>query len=183
MIPPVELVAIGDAVPDSLLLQLCGRLEETLGVTPCVASPFHPPGFQPDPWDRVSSNHLVDALIERSGGQPPDPPGWIVGITANDLFAPGRSFVFGEATLGGAWAVVSLARLFPPGFHQLDRLLKEIVHELGHLAGLDHCEDSRCVMHPSPTTTSIDAKGADPCPRCSARFRSSHSLDRLAEPG
>jgi hypothetical protein len=170
-IPPIELLAIGDSVPEPLLLHLRELLQGTVGTPVCVAPPFHPPAFAAGPWDRVSSNRLIDALIERSGGVLPRPPRWVVGITPHDLVAPGRAFVFGEATLGGAWTVISLARLLPPGHRSLDRLHKEVVHELGHLAGLDHCSDARCVMHPSTTTASIDSKCEDFCPECGSRFR------------
>src|SRR4051812_15110699 len=37
----------------------------------------------------------------------------ILGVANVDLFAPGLSFVFGQADIGGGVAVVSLTRLYP----------------------------------------------------------------------
>ena len=63
----------------------------------------------------------------------------LVGITELDLYIPILTFVFGEAQLGGAGAVVSYHRLrqefygLPPDADVLaNRLLIEAVHELGH---------------------------------------------------
>ncbi|MGC8542816.1 MAG: matrixin family metalloprotease, partial [Vulcanisaeta sp.] len=54
-------------------------------------------------------------------------------------------------------------------YHQ--RLLKEVLHELGHAFGLDHCSDPRCVMYFSNTIEDTDRKGPQYCPRCMARLR------------
>lgn len=119
----------------------------------------------------VSSNTLVDALID---GYPESSQGWILGLTAHDLSAPGRSYVFGEATMGGRWAVVSLARLGAPGPASprlLDRLCSEALHEIGHLSGLEHCSAPTCVMSVSSAVAAIDAKSAGFCAGCEARFR------------
>ena len=63
----------------------------------------------------------------------------LVGITELDLYIPILTFVFGEAQLGGAAALVSYHRLrqefygLPPDADVLaNRLLIEAVHELGH---------------------------------------------------
>ena len=63
----------------------------------------------------------------------------LLGITQLDLYIPILTFVFGEAQLGGASAVVSYHRL-QQEFYGLpqdrdllaNRLLIESVHELGH---------------------------------------------------
>jgi archaemetzincin len=131
---------------------------------------------------QYSSNRVVDALIARSA--PPrrgEPEEWTLAITAADLFAPGREFVFGEAALGGAWAVLSLARLRDPRCPDdqelvLDRALKEALHELGHLARLTHCRSLRCVMSPSAQPADIDRKDASFCDSCEAALEP--ALDR-----
>jgi archaemetzincin len=48
--------------------------------------------------------------------------------------------------------------------------VKEAVHELGHMFGLDHCSDLRCVMHFSNSLADTDRKGRDFCPSCRARL-------------
>lgn len=125
---------------------------------------------------RYDSNRIVDALIDRDGDPRGDPPDrWTLALTDADLFAPGREFVFGEAAQGGAWAVVGLARLRPspeaadPDALLRRRVLTEAVHELGHVAGLEHCERPDCVMFPSVTLEDSDRKGPLFCPACAAR--------------
>jgi archaemetzincin len=120
---------------------------------------------------QCSSNGIVDALVARSGGLAGEE--WTLALTAADLFAPGRDFVFGEAALGGAWAVVSLARLRDPAAADdagllRSRLLVEALHELGHLAGLGHCARPRCVMAPSAQPEHVDHKQAEFCSECLA---------------
>ncbi len=103
----------------------------------------------------------------------PDPTAKIVGITAVDLYIPVLTFVFGQAQLNGAGAVVSTYRLHNE-FYGLptdegllfERTIKETVHELGHAYGLVHCTDYQCVMHASPSVAEVDLKGAEFCSTC-----------------
>jgi archaemetzincin len=79
---------------------------------------------------------------------------------------------FGAAEVSGRRAIASCARLRTAGEAEHDesvlerRLLVEIVHELGHAAGLIHCPVSSCAMHRSLWVESIDLKEADYCPSC-----------------
>jgi archaemetzincin len=116
---------------------------------------------------------VVDALLDRF--PPPDsgdPEAWVLGLTAADLRAGDREFVFGEATLGGGWAVVSLARLGAAGEPAFrGRLMKEALHELGHLAGLRHCDRRECLMHPARDIVDVDARTTGLCELCRNRER------------
>jgi archaemetzincin len=97
----------------------------------------------------------------------------VLGVSDVDLYAEGLNFVFGEAELGGRFALISLARL-RQGFYGLpeDRVLfleraaKEAVHELGHTCGLSHCPDPDCMMHFSNSLPDTDRKSASFCSRC-----------------
>lgn len=102
----------------------------------------------------------------------------IVGITQVDLFIPILTFVFGEAQLNGVGALVSTFRLrnefygLVPNeklFHE--RIVKELVHELGHTFGLVHCPDYNCVMHSSTYVEDTDLKQARYCPNCDKDIR------------
>jgi len=97
----------------------------------------------------------------------------VVGITDVDLYAPGLNFVFGEANIISGTAIVSLCRLrqefygLPPDKNLfLQRVTKEIVHELGHTFGLGHCPNPKCVMHFSNSLADTDYKKANFCHRC-----------------
>jgi archaemetzincin len=97
----------------------------------------------------------------------------VLGVTDVDLFIPVLTFVFGEAQLDGAAAVVSTLRL-AQGADRVTaglRLVKECVHELGHTFGLVHCESMKCVMARSASVRSVDAKNAELCPVCRVRYR------------
>jgi archaemetzincin len=94
-----------------------------------------------------------------------------------DLYAEGLNFVFGQAEFGGPFAIISISRL-RQSFYSLpenraiflERTIKEAVHELGHVFGLEHCPDPECVMHFSNSLSDTDRKSASFCSRCRARL-------------
>ncbi len=96
-----------------------------------------------------------------------------IGVVEVDLFIPILTFVFGEAQLNGTAAIVSTNRLLNEFYGlphdrdlMLSRLLKEIVHELGHTFGLYHCHQFECVMRSSTYVEEIDMKRVYPCSSC-----------------
>ena len=101
--------------------------------------------------------------------------GKVLGVTDQDLFIPILTYVFGEAQLGGRVAVVSTARLTEdvalagPRLFE-DRLVKEAIHELGHVFGLTHCATPVCVMGRSGGVRDVDSKRADLCEDCLERL-------------
>lgn len=187
----VEIVRVGPLDGEEELLDwLAGALEARLGAPVSAGEPLE----LREEWrdagrGQVNSNRIVDALVARDdprSGEPPDR--WLLAVTEADLFAPGRDFVFGEAAQGGAWALIGLARLRArlnspdPGALLRRRILKEAAHELGHLAGLEHCDRPECVMFPSETLEDTDRKSASLCPACEAALRDLSGLDRPADP-
>jgi len=81
-----------------------------------------------------------------------------------DGYYPGFNFVFGLAVPELMTAVVFTARLRGARFEE--RLAKEITHEAGHLYGLGHCDDPRCVMYFSNSIYDTDRKTPYFCQRC-----------------
>jgi len=125
------------------------------------------------PWmderSQVDADRLLGLLEQRDL-----PPGTVlVGVTTLDIGNPIFSFFFGLAHRGGRAALVSLARL-DPVFYGLDadpaltleRAVREVLHEVGHVAGLGHCHDNACVMHFASAVELIDVRGEDFCDNC-----------------
>jgi archaemetzincin len=89
-------------------------------------------------------------------------------LTERDIFLESMNFVFGLASRDLRAAIVSWHRLKNSDYSSVfvDRLAKEIVHEVGHLKGLEHCLNQRCVMWFSNTLQETDNKGLNFCQSC-----------------
>jgi archaemetzincin len=113
------------------------------------------------------SSKLLDSLGKVGGEER------VVGVADVDLYIPRLNFVFGEADIVSGKAVVSLCRLRPEYYGLppdealfMERATKEIVHELGHTFGLEHCPNNKCVMHFSNSLADTDLKEAHFCNKC-----------------
>jgi predicted Zn-dependent protease len=107
----------------------------------------------------------------------------MVALTGCDLTARELGPVFGYAAPHLYAACVSLHRLTDGtqgrrGGRRLlvERAAKEILHEVGHLMGLPHCERAGCVMQYSQTLHDTDIKGCRFCAECL------REMSRLPEP-
>ncbi len=100
----------------------------------------------------------------------------LLGVVSFDLYVPGMNFVFGEARCPGRVAVISTLRLRAGSMNKMSlfdgRVVKEAVHEIGHMLGLKHCLDSSCVMYFSQRLEDTDKKHADFCKNCKPFVRS-----------
>ncbi len=104
----------------------------------------------------------------------------VVAVAGVDAYTPGLNFVFGIASFYARACVVFTPRLYPefygeppnPQLYEL-RLRKEVLHELGHSLGLQHCANPRCVMRFSNSIVEVDMKSDDYCPRCKEKLASS----------
>ncbi|MEO0122890.1 MAG: archaemetzincin family Zn-dependent metalloprotease [candidate division WOR-3 bacterium] len=82
-----------------------------------------------------------------------------------DIYTPRFNFIFGLADVQRKVAIVSIHRLSINGLLK-ERLAKEVVHEIGHILGLNHCSIPTCVMYFSNTIADTDRKGIDLCEEC-----------------
>lgn len=139
---------------------------------PCHLSPDvldHPLPKLPGRGGQLDARAMLQ-LFERIA----IPPGSaLIGITDYDIGLPIFTFIFGLANMGGRAALVSTARL-PPEYYGLppdyelaaERTVKEILHEVGHLAGLKHCPDYRCIMSFAASVERVDLRHGGFCSDC-----------------
>lgn len=130
--------------------------------------PFPPDSY--DPSRRQYKSVEIMKAVARSA--PPDAER-VLAVTEGDLAIPTLTFVFGQAQLDGKVAVVSLARLRQEFYGMAgddavlrERLVKEVLHELGHTLGLTHCAESTCVMSLATHIGLVDSKEQSYCARC-----------------
>lgn len=106
----------------------------------------------------------------------------ILGVTEVDLAIPMLTFVFGQAQLDGPVAVVSLCRLRQE-FYGLqaeegllrERIVKEVLHEMGHTFGLTHCAEAKCAMSLATHIGLVDSKEERYCTHCGEQLASRFS--------
>src|SRR5215208_5988193 len=119
------------------------------------------------------SDSLLDWLLKSNE---PDITTKVLAICDFDAYSDELNFVFGEAHLGGRVAAIYLPRLRDQFYVRKSdknnknlfeqRVIKEAVHELGHMFGLRHCQISKCVMHFSNSLQDTDIKDDKFCERC-----------------
>ncbi len=121
-----------------------------------------------DSFNFFRNQYRAEAFLKEL---PSDDKNKYLGIVDRDLYVPELNFVFGLAEKGRA--VIGIRRLrqefygFAPDEDLfLERVLKEAVHELGHVYGLKHCPNIGCVMHFSNSLIDTDRKGSSFCPEC-----------------
>ncbi|ALM74769.1 archaemetzincin family Zn-dependent metalloprotease [Thermococcus barophilus] len=104
--------------------------------------------------------------------------GAALGITDADLYEKGLNFIFGLASPYLKVAIISLHRLRPEFYGEInngellkDRAIKEAMHELGHVFGLEHCPNPKCVMHFSNSILDTDLKSREYCDNCLKKLK------------
>lgn len=132
-------------------------------------------GVPVPPWayDSGRRQYQAEAFLPLLAPHGPGNKTLVLGVTTVDLFVPDLNFVFGLASYREKCAIISLARLHPEFYGQPsiphlfeERALKEAVHELGHLMGLEHCSNPSCIMFFSNSVVDTDRKGPGFCPDC-----------------
>jgi archaemetzincin len=116
------------------------------------------------------SPKLLDLFFERFK---PNKDTKILFILDVDAYSNGLNFVLGEAFHEGRLGAIYLPRikqefygLKPDNELLYERMIKEAVHELGHIFGFIHCPNMLCVMHFSNSLSDTDFKRRSFCSKC-----------------
>lgn len=168
----VHFLRVG-AFPPAAARELVVRVSRRVAV-PCrlVPTPFE--GELPllDGRTQVNADPLLEALEADN-----EPGNLLVGLLTLDIGSPLFTFFFGRARLHGHVAIVSQARLRPE-FYGLPpdpeltvlRTEREVLHELGHLGGLHHCDAYDCLMYFASSVDTIDNRGSSFCSECTEQI-------------
>jgi archaemetzincin len=171
----IFLIPMGPVAKDLLdwlkseLHEQIGQPVEVGGLVSLPESAFNP----------SRSQFLGEALLQELSGLKFPGASRMVGLVDADCYAPGLNFIFGQASLGGRDAIVALPRLRQEYYSLTqdehlfrNRVLKEIIHELGQTWSLSHCPDPYCVMHFSNSLQETDVKKSEFCPTCDEKVSS-----------
>lgn len=114
-------------------------------------------------FDRTRRQFNVDVLLMVLQRLPASASVRLVGVTNQDLFARGSSYVF-ATTDARRDSVVSVARLHSDdGTLSADRYRKILRRQLGFTFGFQSSHDRACVMFYAATLAELDAKGSAWC--------------------
>jgi len=162
----ILLVPIGTVPPE-----VCGWLMDALPLVfdcTCSVAPAMPhPAFA---LNSRRAQYSADAILAHVDAEEAR---YALAVADLDLYVPQLNFVFGLADCAAARAAIALPRLRQSFYGLPDnpslfrgRVVKEAVHESGHVQGLEHCRDRRCVMAFSNSLADTDYKGREFCERC-----------------
>jgi archaemetzincin len=123
-------------------------------------------------YDLTRDQYHSTVILEILANTSPSQAIKIVAITNVDLFIPILTHVYGEAQLAGKACIVSTFRLheglsitnIEKEFE--NRIVKEVLHELGHTFNLRHCHDKGCIMHYCRSIKDVDRKSDQLCRYC-----------------
>jgi archaemetzincin len=170
MVETLYLIPVGH-VQHSLMEELVRPLEERFNLSCKINGEFQLP---PESYDRKRDQYHSSLILRKLKDFPSKTHSVLkLGITEQDLYVPGLNYVFGEANPVDGTAIISLQRL-RKGFLWLKaskkvfrrRMITEAVHELGHVYGVKHCSNPKCVMFFSNTITDTDRKSDKFCENC-----------------
>lgn len=169
----ILIVPIGE-LPEGLIEGLMPRLEVAIGIPMEKGNAIEPPASA---FDQQRGQYLSEEVLKALERVRGPNTRRIVGLIDADCYAPGLNFIFGLAGVNRREALVALPRLRPavdgsPEAEELfqKRVVKEIIHELGHTWGLAHCRNPRCVMHFSNSLGDTDFKGMAYCQSCQSQL-------------
>ena len=155
---------------DACNYQLLGQeIHRTFGFQTEIKSLLQNVNFA---YNLTRDQYHSTAILEKLASTLPSQAIKVVAITNEDLFIPILTHVYGEAQLAGKACIVSTFRLKEGLFlaniakEFENRIIKEVLHELGHTFNLRHCDDKACIMHYCRSVKDVDRKSDQLCRYC-----------------
>ncbi|MGD2124526.1 MAG: archaemetzincin family Zn-dependent metalloprotease [Desulfobacteraceae bacterium] len=178
---PICIVPIGK-VSEITLKSIAAHILGYLNLDADIHPPLDHPTYA---YDERRVQYDAGAILNAFESMPFHDYDKVIGLLDVDLYVPIFTHVFGEATQGGKFALVSLHRLqtrseVPSSATslQIERAAKVALHELGHLYNLHHCTDERCLMRFSGEIEDLDRTPLYFCRYCSVYLRDALTLSR-----
>ena len=177
----IYIVPIGD-MNEKLLYPLIPKLETRFTTKVHLALDKRMP-LPEDAFDYDAQKYVAMYVLRELANVEVPEGAKILGVANVDLFLPqwDTDFIFGQAHFGkkGKAAIISVYRMNPFSYVGgkrndellVQRMIKEAVHELGHLFGLRNCSELECVMYLPRSLKSLDKKTDSFCLKCQKEYR------------
>jgi len=173
----IRVVPVG-SISDKILTVLCSQLENTIKTRSRLINKITIPEHSYNHWRK---QYNAEIIMEDVSNIPEvkfiDKEVPTLMVTNEDLYYKGLNFVFALEDPVKSSCIVTTARLRPEFYDEtpdenlvIRRLIKEAIHSIGHLKGLDHCGNKKCVMAFSPSVGDIDVKDKTFCDQCRIRI-------------
>jgi len=161
-------------IDDGLVAVLKQRLENTFNSSVRVVSAMEDLAYS---YDVDRKQYRSPLLLERLERINRSREHKILGVVDVDLYSPGYDFIYGEANQSTGIATLSTYRLRSRKSNRQsalkvfrERVVREALHEVGHLFGLGHCTSPKCVMRTCICSAEVDKAGNEFCPQCHTRL-------------
>jgi len=128
---------------------------------------------------KARNRYRADTLLNYLLRIRPEKYDYIIGITEKDISCTSEPYedwgVFGLGFMPGKSCMISTFRLkknMKSEEHFQERVIKVVLHELGHNIGLDHCPAKNCMMQDAEgTIRSVDEEKIEVCSSCKAKIQ------------
>ncbi|MFH1537475.1 MAG: hypothetical protein ABIH66_00855, partial [bacterium] len=163
-------ILLYEGVPEELVEPLLPELEDEFGLPFYIIEGAR--GLPERFFDEERGQYRAGLVVRDVADAKPKSAVRIVGIMGEDIYAGRWSFLFGISSPKNAAALLSIRRLRTDDKKKFSRrVLTEIVHELGHTFGLQHCNSTHCAMRFSLYVGHVDGKGAGLCRACRRKLK------------
>ncbi len=165
----VPMGSVGASCLQRLMETVSSLTSLSVDLGPSLPPPI--PAF--NPVKRKFYSHFIIEYLRRHHPQAEV----IIGLVDADIYSKILDNVISEVQHLQQAGVISLSLLKEFLFGErpeallCERLAKETIHILGHLSGLGHCSNPRCLMYPSHGVLETDFKQLGFCPECQIRLR------------